>query len=228
MRSGIRALTILFALLPAVAGCNPGNNKSNLERGLQAMQRGDYGEAYYYWRPLADSGHPQAQYHLGWLYANGNGLRVDGDKAVEWWEKAARQGHKDAQFALGMAYFTGQGIKMDSSRGLGWFVTAARGGLEDAQEILLRLNGDPKVGLLEKFPQLLEEPWFGAAGTVTADRANLRSSPSTDAPVIGQLERGTEVRILGQQADWYRIDPRVLGEQADSAAEAWIYANLLE
>ena len=46
---------------------------------------GDYAEAYCLWRPLAEQGYAEAQYHLGWLYANGNGLAVDIDRALGFW-----------------------------------------------------------------------------------------------------------------------------------------------
>ena len=35
----------------------------------------------------------EAQYQLGWLYANGNGLRVDLARGIEWWRRAAARGH---------------------------------------------------------------------------------------------------------------------------------------
>ncbi|MBL3588487.1 MAG: hypothetical protein JMN24_01670, partial [gamma proteobacterium endosymbiont of Lamellibrachia anaximandri] len=56
------------------------SNVSQADRfdlGLIALQRGDFAEAFCIWNPLAVEGHKDAAYNLGWLYANGNGLRVD-------------------------------------------------------------------------------------------------------------------------------------------------------
>ena len=50
-------------------------------------------------------GHADAQYNLGAMYANGEGVPQDSVKAVEWWQKAATQGHADAQYNLGRSYY---------------------------------------------------------------------------------------------------------------------------
>jgi TPR repeat protein len=67
---------------------------------MQALQAGNYAEAYCLRRPLADQGLVDAQYHLGWPYANGNGLAVDIERALAFWGAAARQGHADAHEIL--------------------------------------------------------------------------------------------------------------------------------
>ena len=70
------------------------------DEGLQALLDGNYAEAYCRWKPIAAQGDVDAQYNLAWLYANGNGMTVDVDKALYWWEKAAETGHADAEFAM--------------------------------------------------------------------------------------------------------------------------------
>ena len=45
----------------------------------------------------ADQGHAIAQYNLGWMYANGEGVPEDDAEAVRWYRLAADQGHADAQ-----------------------------------------------------------------------------------------------------------------------------------
>ncbi|MCS6964980.1 peptidoglycan DD-metalloendopeptidase family protein [Thermoflexus sp.] len=45
---------------------------------------------------------------------------------------------------------------------------------------------------------------------VTTDRLNVRSGPGFSAPIIGRLEAGTEVEVVGQSADgawWAIVDP---------------------
>ena len=63
---------------------------------MNALLEGNFAEAYCKWKPLAQRGYAEAQYNLGWLYANGNGLNVDLQLAHHWWAAAARQGHADA------------------------------------------------------------------------------------------------------------------------------------
>ena len=40
----------------------------------------------------AEQGNAQAQFNLGWMYANGEGVRQDPVQAVQWYRKAAEQG----------------------------------------------------------------------------------------------------------------------------------------
>lgn len=40
---------------------------------------------------------------------------------------------------------------------------------------------------------------------VTGDRVNLRSGPSTDAPVVGVYPKGTRVTEIGSQGDWKEV-----------------------
>lgn len=54
------------------------------ETALEAARRGDFAEAYCTWKPLAHAGHAAAQYHLGWMYSNGEGLAVNDVEAVRW------------------------------------------------------------------------------------------------------------------------------------------------
>ncbi|MCB1724081.1 MAG: SEL1-like repeat protein [Gammaproteobacteria bacterium] len=194
--------------------------------GMQALTEGNYAEAYCLWKPLADRGYAEAQYHLGWLYANGNGLAVDIERAVAYWKAAAQQGHADAQFAIALAYTTGEGMKKDLDVAVSWYLKAARTGHQDAREILLRLNGDRSVHLLEKHPELAREDWFGWRAEVSGERINVRDGPGTNHKVVATLEQGTGVRVVGTNGDWYMV---VLpSTKRDAAVKvAWIYRTLL-
>ena len=46
----------------------------DLQKGLDAYEAGDYTNAIKEWRPLADQGDVQAQYHLGQMYKYGKGV----------------------------------------------------------------------------------------------------------------------------------------------------------
>ena len=49
----------------------------------------------------AQQGDPEAQFNLGWCYANGQGVKQDWQKAVEWYTKAAEQGLAEASRQFG-------------------------------------------------------------------------------------------------------------------------------
>jgi uncharacterized protein len=74
-----------------------------------AYARGDYATTFRLIRPLADHGDASAQYRLGAMYAQGQGVTQDYVFAMIWYRKAADQGYADAQYALGLMYSNGYG-----------------------------------------------------------------------------------------------------------------------
>lgn len=190
---------------------------------MNALLEGNFAEAYCQWKPLAERGHAESQYNLGWLYANGNGLNVDMHAAHHWWRAAAEQGHADAQFAIGLALTTGEGIDKDLAQATHWFLRAARDGHQDSREILTRLNADPGIDLLSLQPALVDQPWFGLTGVITGDRINVREKPSTDSAILSKLEKGSEVRVVGRNGDWLQI---VLSGEAGTRI-AWVFHSLV-
>jgi hypothetical protein len=56
------------------------------------------------WRQAAEQGYAEAQYNLGVMYANGEGVPEDDTEAVKWYRKAAEQGLAKAQYNLGGRY----------------------------------------------------------------------------------------------------------------------------
>lgn len=214
-----RLALILLLLASQLSVATP----SGFERGMEALMRGDYAVAYCQWLPLAQKGFADAQYNLGWLYANGNGLAVDIAQALDWWRKAARQGHADAQFAVALTYTTGEGVKQDLQKATDWYLSAARLGHADAREILLELATDPALDLLKKQPGLANEDWYGWNARVTRDRINVRRGPSVDASVVMQLDQDALVRVIGRSGDWWRV----VIAQDNTREQTWIWGALL-
>lgn len=78
-------------------------------------------------RKLAEQGDPEAQFALGTLYRDGQGVEQDLAQTLTWWEKAAELGYVDAQFALGNIYSGGYGVTRDYVLSYMWFdITAAQ------------------------------------------------------------------------------------------------------
>jgi len=77
MHTLLTALTalMLFAT-PVVAG--------DKEDGVAAYKAGDYQKAFRLWKPLAERGNRSAQYSLGRMYAEGQGVPEDFVKAYAW------------------------------------------------------------------------------------------------------------------------------------------------
>ena len=81
----------------------------------------------------AEQGYADAQFNLGLMYANGEGVEADTSKAVELFMKAAEQGNIDAQNNLAAMYFTGEGVARDVDKAIEWFEKAAKQGNAEAQ-----------------------------------------------------------------------------------------------
>jgi len=71
---------------------------ADFQKGLNAAKRGDYSIALKEWRPLAEQGHPDSQYNLGVMHANGHGVPKDYGITAKWYKLAAKQGNVDAQY----------------------------------------------------------------------------------------------------------------------------------
>ena len=68
-------------------------------------------------RQAADQGDAEAQYNLGVIYNNGEGVPKDDAEAVRWFQLAAEQGYAKAQFELGYKYRWGHGVSLGRCRG---------------------------------------------------------------------------------------------------------------
>ena len=77
---------------------------AKIDDGYSAYEKGDFKTAFMIFEDLALKGDTGAQFNLGDMYDNGEGVRQDYKKAFEWYEKAATQGVVDAQYNLGFMY----------------------------------------------------------------------------------------------------------------------------
>ena len=134
---------------------------SRSKGGMAAYQQGDYATALQEWKPLADEGNAAAQFNLGIMYQNGQGVDSDPRVAMQWYRRAAEQGYAaaiewvrngaeqgyaDLQFIIGAMYELGRGIEQNDAKAITWYRRAARQGHKDAEYALGRpfvtRNGD--------------------------------------------------------------------------------------
>lgn len=76
----------------------------------------------------ATQGSADAQYKLGVLYVNGEGVPQNDMEAAQWFRKAAEQGHVDAQNLVAMMYSSGLGVQRDLTEAARWYREAAEQG----------------------------------------------------------------------------------------------------
>jgi uncharacterized protein len=108
----------------------------DFDKGIEAYKAGDYATALQEFKPLAEQGNAKAQYFLGGMYVNGNGVPQDATEAVKWFRLSAEQGNAGAQAFLGTLYEFGNGVLQDYAEAIKWFRLSAVQGNATAQYFL--------------------------------------------------------------------------------------------
>ncbi len=106
---------------------------ADFQAGADAYLRGDYATALLEFKPLAEKGHANAQFGLGLMYDEGQGVPQDYAEAAKWYRKAAEQGQASAQNSLGVMYDEGQGVPQDYAEAVKWYRKAVEQGQASAQ-----------------------------------------------------------------------------------------------
>ena len=109
----MRLLMMLLIMFVCAAGPAVSGPREDREAAVTAYEKGDYATALRLSRSLANQGSAVAQWILGLMYANGEGVPQDYAAAVSWYQKAADQGLADVQLILGLTYFSGRGGPQD-------------------------------------------------------------------------------------------------------------------
>jgi TPR repeat protein len=126
-REGRRLLVLLGLFTLFAAGCT-----ATLRDGWSAYERQDGAAAIASWRPLAESGDPDAQYLIGLVLDEGHGVPADPAEAAAWYRRAAEHGSAAAQNNLGLLYWTGRGVVRSEVEAARWFDRAADQGFAKA------------------------------------------------------------------------------------------------
>ena len=85
----------------------------DFQKGLEAAQSGDFETALKEWKPLAEGGDSVAQYNLGVMYDEGEGVPHDDKETLRLYTLAAEQGYVNAQYNLALMYEHGEGVPQD-------------------------------------------------------------------------------------------------------------------
>lgn len=74
----------------------------------------------------ANKGDAAAQFELGAIYHDGDGVPKDTKKAIGWFQKSAAGGDVRAQFNLGVMYYLGEGVQQDYVKARDLFTKAVQ------------------------------------------------------------------------------------------------------
>ena len=88
-----------------------------------------------------------AQFGLGWMHENGEGVTKDAAEALRWYRLAAEQGHPGACDKVARFYDGGLGVAEDKQEAIRWFKRAVKAGFAHAETDLVRLGAHGAAGL---------------------------------------------------------------------------------
>ena len=128
LRHGVAAPAYLAAALlwsaPAAA---------QMDQARAAFDKEDYAAAYALYKPAADQGTAEAQYHVALMHKFGWGTERDHAVAARLFRAAAEQAHAEAQSELAIYYKDGRGVAKDMAQAAAWFQKASAQGVGIAQ-----------------------------------------------------------------------------------------------
>jgi len=105
-------------------------------------------EAVKWYRLAAEQGFTEAEFGLAQMYASGEGIERDSDRAVELFTRAANQGHYQAIHVMALAYEKGGlGLRIDYDKALAWLNTGVDAGDPWSTKWLAKAYRSGRLGL---------------------------------------------------------------------------------
>ena len=138
------------------------------QAGLDAFNRGEYATAFREFKTLAEQGDVSAQFLIGAMYAEGEGVARDYGEALSWFLKAAEQGSAQGQFGLAALYDQGTGVQVDIAEALKWYRKSAMQGYDRA---MLNLGALYKTGSGVPQDYVLAHMWYNLAAARGNEKA---------------------------------------------------------
>jgi hypothetical protein len=142
------------------------SNADQIEDAKAAIQNEDFTKSYELLLPLAEENNAEAQFLLGSLYINGDGVEKDDTKGLSWIMKSARQGYDQARlralsiylelanqgdaaamYNVGYMCLHGWGGEQNPDVGIGWLESAAKNGHVLSAKVLSGIYAEGKFGI---------------------------------------------------------------------------------
>jgi TPR repeat protein len=166
VRSAIKP-ALLSAIL-ATSLAFSGGAAADPEKGMAALEAGDYKTALAELNADAAKGDLDAMFMLSRLYAEGKGVKQDLKVAFEWMEKAAKGGSTRAEGSLAMYYSEGIGTSRNDAKSLEFGLRAAEKG-DPISQFVMGVRYNTGTGVTRDPAQA--EAWWSKA----AERGMLRA-----------------------------------------------------
>lgn len=105
----------------------------------------NYNEAIKLLKEATRGGNARAANALGYMYANGYGVRVNDRKAHELFKKSAEKGDAEAMNNLAISYEEGIGVTPNQKRALEWYKKAAENGEKKGIDSIKRIEKNTSI-----------------------------------------------------------------------------------
>jgi TPR repeat protein len=150
MRQSWRAVVVFVILAtgffaPAVAA-------DPFDEALNAYTAGDFTTALKAMARLGQAGDIRAQYMMGRMYSEGEGVGQNDKTAAQWYKVAADRGDVVSQLSLGTLYVNGRGVNQNFVKAYKWFILVslsdnrtARGQALEVRELITQLMTPDQV-----------------------------------------------------------------------------------
>lgn len=109
-------------------------------------------------RKAAKAGNAEAQFRLGVMYGNGDGVGLDYEQARGWFKKAVAQGHENATITLAWMYANGTGVEVNEGRARELYLEAAAKGSAKAQYVVATMYRFAQYGLKKDMETAIQ--WY--------------------------------------------------------------------
>jgi hypothetical protein len=148
---------------------------------------------------MAEENNTEAQFILGSLYINGQGVEKDDTKGLSWIMKSARQGYNQARlralsiylelanegdasamYNLGYMRLHGWGVEKDTDIGIGWLESAAKNGHVLSAKVLSGIYAEGKFGITPD-----EDKAFFWSNLPVESASGIDETRSRETPVQG-------------------------------------------
>lgn len=155
----IKRILLICLVLLAIAGCKQTavGHDAAFEEAISCIEEYKFDEAYEKMLVLANNGHARAQYHVGWMYHNGNGVKQNVQTALLWYRKSAESGHSLAMSVLAYSYANGTLGHVNCDKSLKWIRKALE--LDDKDAMIMFGDWYAK-GLCVDKDLLLEKKYY--------------------------------------------------------------------
>lgn len=124
---------------------------------VDLIQKEDYYEASDVCKTLAQKGNSNAQFALGVMYYQGNGMMSDLAKAQKWIRKSAQQNHRQGQYNLGIMLANGQGGSADLVEAYAWLKISADNGYSAAADSVPQIEAELSSSEKKKAAETIEK-----------------------------------------------------------------------